>query len=75
MIEIQSWIIDFKNYIYAGYEEVPKKGHYTQMQPIIDDSRAIALDRKDANEKDLNTLCTMLLEEGKKRMPHHQRRI
>ena len=38
-------------------------------------SWAIALDRKDANEKDLETLCTLHLEEGKKRMPRHQHRM
>ena len=46
-----------------------------QMRPILDRSWAIALDSQDANEKDLETLCHMLMDEGKSRMPLHQRRM
>ena len=48
LVDMKSWIIDFRNYIIFGYNgEVPKRGHYTQMRPI--------LDRSWANEKDLET--------------------
>ena len=53
-------------------EGIPKRGHYTQMRPIVDRSRAIALDSQDANKKDLETLCNMLLDEWKSRMSGHQ---
>ena len=76
LVDIKSWIIDFKNYIISGYnEDVPKRGHYTQMRPILERSWAISLDSLEANEKDLETLCKMLMDEGKSRMPLHQRRI
>ena len=45
------------------------------MRPIIDKFLAIALDSQDANEKDLDDLCSLLLDEGKSRMPRHQRRM
>ena len=76
LVNIKSWIIDFRNYIIFGYnEEVPKRGHYTQMRPILDKSWAISPDSLEANEVYLETLCTMLMEDGKSTMPLHQRRI
>ena len=76
LVDIKSWIIEFKHYINAGYhEDVLKKGHYIQMRPILDRSWAIALYSQDANENDLETLCNMLLDEGKSRMPRHQRQM
>ena len=45
------------------------------MRPLLDNSWAISLDSKDPNEKDLGTLCRLLLEEGKNIMPKHQQRM
>ena len=45
------------------------------MRPILDKSWAISLDSLEANEVDLETLCNMLMDEGKNRMPLHQRGI
>ena len=37
LVKIKSWIIDFKNYLNAGYYDgVSKKGHYAQMRPLVD---------------------------------------
>ena len=74
LVDIKSWIIDFPNYIISGYNvEVPKRGHYTQMRPILDKSLALSLDSLEPNEVDLETLCNMLMDEGKSRMPlHHE---
>ena len=42
LVDIKSWIIDFRNYIISGYnDEVPKRAHYTQMIPILDKSDSI----------------------------------
>ena len=49
LVDIKSWIIDFRNYIISSYnEEVPKRGHYTQMTAILDKSWAISLDGLEA---------------------------
>ena len=53
--------------------EVPEKGHYTQMRPLLDKSWAIALYRQNMNDKTLEALCKLLQEEGKNRNPKHQR--
>ena len=45
------------------------------MRPILERSWANALDSEDANEKDLVALCNLLLDEGKSRMPRHQRHM
>ena len=45
------------------------------MRPILDKSWTIAMDRQDANEKDLEALSMLLLEEGRNRMPRHQRHM
>ena len=76
LIEIKSEIISLENHINQGYsDEVLEKGHYTQMRPLLENSWAIALDRKNPNKKDLETLCKLFLEEGKNRMPKHQRQM
>ena len=76
LVDITSWIIYFRNYINSGYnKEVPKRGHYMQMRPILDKSWAISLDSLEANEVDLETFCNMLMDEGKNRRPLHQRGI
>ena len=64
LVDIKSWIIDFRNYIISGYNGVvPKKGPYTQMGPILDKSWAISLDDMEPNNVDLETLCEMLMNE------------
>ena len=45
------------------------------MTPILEKSWAISLDSLEPNKVDLETLCNMLMDEGKSRMPLHQRRI
>ena len=73
LLEIKNWIINFRNYINQSYsDEVPEKGHFTQMRPLLDDSWATSLERKNPNEKDLDALCKLLLE-GKNRLSKHQR--
>ena len=50
LIEIDNWIINFKNYIIQGYsDDVPNKGRYTPMRPLLDDSWATSLDRNNAS--------------------------
>ena len=76
LVDIKSWIIDFRNYITTGYNDViPKKGHYTHMRPIIDKSWAISLDDMEPNNVGLEALCELLMNEAKNRYPLHQRRI
>ena len=73
LVYIKSWIIDFRNYIIFGNnEEVSKRGHYIQMRTILDKSWAISLDSLEANEVDLETLCNMLIDEGKSKMPFNR---
>ena len=70
LIEINKWIINFKNYIIQGYSDnVPNKGHYIKISSLLDDSGTTSLDRKNGAEKELEALCELLLEEGKHRMP------
>ena len=45
------------------------------MQLLLDKSWAIALDSLEANENDLEALFNLLLDEGKSRIPLHQRHI
>ena len=76
LVNIKSWIIDFRNYITTRYNDViPKKGHYTHMRPIIDKSWAISLDDMEPNNVGLEALCELLMNEAKNRYPLHQRRI
>ena len=72
LMEMNSWVRDFKSYIDMGYNGwVPKKNLYIQLRPLLHESWKSLMDALDPEKQNLEQLCEALLEEDRLRMPRH----
>ena len=64
------------NYINMGYRKSPtQKGLSTHPVPLMHVSWLQSIDDKDPRNKNLEQLVDLIKEEGKLRIPRHQRRL
>ena len=76
MIEVNQWCEQFFNYIMMGYRNSPpKRGVSMHLGPLVQSSWLQSLETKDMKNKTLQELMELIKEEGKLRMPCHQRRL
>ena len=76
MIEINHWCSQLTNYLKMGYRgNLPKKGISLHLAPLMHASWIQALDAKKLEELPLEEITEIIKEEGKLRMPVHQRRL
>ena len=73
LMEMNSWIIDFKSYVNFGYnEDVPKKNLYIQLQPLLHESWKSSMDQRSRTWissaihcwKRVNFLCLIIKDES-----------
>ena len=76
MIEINQWCSQLVNYLNMGYSgNPPATGVSLHLAPLMHSSWIQALESKNLGEKSLGELTEIIKEEGKLRMPVHQRRL
>ena len=76
MVEINQWIEQFQNYVRMGYRNnPPAKGFSMHLVPLLHSSWQQSLETKDIKNKNLDEITCLIQEEGKLRMPCHQRRL
>ena len=76
MIEINQWCSQLNNYLNMGYRgNPPTTGISMHLAPLMHSSWIQALESKNLEEKTLGELTAIIKEEGKLRMPVHQRRL
>ena len=76
MMEVNQWTEQFQNYIRMGYRNnPPAKGVSMHLGPLVHTSWLQSLETKDIKSKNIDEITYLIKEEGKLRMPCHQRRL
>ena len=75
MIVVNHWADQFMNYINMGYRNCPPQKEVSMhLGPLMHVSWLQTIDDKDPKNKNLEQLVDLIKEDGKLRMPRHQRR-
>jgi hypothetical protein len=76
MIEINQWCNQLTNYLNMGYNgNPPAMGTSIHLAPLMHSSWTQAIETKNLEDKSVRELTEIIKEEGKLRMPVHQRRL
>ena len=76
MVELNQWCSQLSSYLKQGYRGTPPQtGISMHLPPLMHASWVQALEAKNPDDKSLDELIEFMQEEGKLRMPVHQRRL